>query len=403
MDLAAYGALGGALSPLMEDAHGVGRAKVLRWLDGSIVTRTGKPRRDRVRSCGWLFAARRGDDLGLAHRWCRDRVCPGCMARRQSTESAALRAWVQDRQSSGAIVLFVTHTQVKQALEHETCGQAVDRLLENRRATFNTKTSAGRALRKVVTGGVFFTEVTWSYAGMKRGNGGRVAYSGWHAHAHGLVELAPPPGASRRLGKGGVFTRLPRGSAATRRRAWVRKASTMLVSAWLHHNPEGSEAAQKVVEVDGDARRVGQVCKYPLKPFEVANPDRQREACLALAKRRTNEPFGGWRSWKKEAARLPDVESKGPPIELGDCSFRKLMDRASHGSRVYFDTPWGDKDTVGVAAETVLAAFRRRPVTLQRQAREDRQRDREETAERRLAERDGRGVTLELLEPRGPP
>lgn len=373
--------LGLDLQQAAKDSGAEARAKVLRWLDRSIRTRPTKANPDgnarcgRVAHCGSLYAARCDGSMGLAHKWCRDRMCPACMERRQRTESKLLRAWVRSRIDAGATILFPTLTQIKQNVEHETCKQAIDRLYTTRRAMMNLKTAAGRALRRFVAGGIWYCEVTWSYKGKAHYNRqgdvcGRVLEDGWHPHLHGLVELTSPP--VELVGK------LGRDRAG---QVWSRMAASAIRKAWMAENPEGSYDAQKVIEVE--EARVGQVCKYPLKPFAMAAAKRSREAAVSLVARRTNDAWGTWthkakepkrKSWRplaeamlaeqREAAGIPEQA----PIVFGDATFQGVAVRAQTGDRVYF----GFDDDVGVPSVDVLAAIQREPRSFQRQAADNR-------------------------------
>lgn len=347
-----------AMSGYRTDSDVVPRSRVLRWMGHDIRTRTGKSRRDRIATCGMVFAARQGDALGLAHRWCRDRMCPGCMKRRQSQRSRFLHAYVDNKHAQGVDLLFVTFTQVKQDIAHETAAQALSRLHTSRREVFNPNDKGARTLRAMVPGGVFFTELAWSYKGKERRDGSRVTYSGWHAHAHGIVEVAAAP-------------------SGVSRKAWRNMVRRRLVAAWLGANPEASASAQKVVTLRPE--QAGQVCKYPLKPFDHRNPKRQREACLALAGRRTNDAYGGWRSWTADGKALADSQrdprKATPPIELGDVSLSYIQRRAEWGARIYFDKPGQGRegrDTTGVAAVDLLRSVVADPRTFQRRALEAR-------------------------------
>ena len=364
-----------AMQGYRSDADVTARARVLRWMGHDIRTRTGKSRRARVASCGMLFAARQGTKLGVAHRWCRDRMCPGCMKRRQSQRSRILHAYVDEKHAQGVDLLFVTLTQIKQDIRHEDAAQALSRVHCTRRAAWNTHTRDARCLRDGVPGGVFFTELAWSYRGKRRRDGSAVAFSGWHAHLHGIVEVAPPPSG---------FTRA----------AWRNVVRRRIVDAWLAQNPEASRDAQKVVPLD--PAQAGQVCKYPLKPFEHRNPQRQREACLAMAGRRTNDAFGTWRSWAADGEELADAQREvpaAPPIELGDVSLSYLQRRAEWGARVYFDKPDRTRDLTGVPAVDVLRSVVADPRTFQRRALEARTETRAATG----------SATPSGAHPRGPP
>lgn len=327
------------------------RAKTLRWLDASVLTKNGNRRDERVRFCGHLWAASCGGQLGVAHKLCRDRFCPGCQRRRQRELAKLLRTFVESRRDAlertrdvtGAL-MFPTLTQPKQDARHESAEQAIARLLAARRDMMNTKTAHGVALRRSIVGGVWFIELTWSYRGQKYANGHRVAYSGWHAHLHGLVELAP-----------GVH---------------MHDARAALADAWARACPESCRAAQKIKPVV--VERVAQVCKYVCKPFDMVNPKRAREAAVALAGIRHHNGWGSWRSWKNVARELLDIddETLAPPIVMGNMTLAKTWAFAQStgatdddgvlagaSGRVYFDQPGQPADEVGRAATDVLAGI----------------------------------------------
>jgi hypothetical protein len=158
---------------------------------------------------------------------------------------------------------------------------------------------------------------------------------------------------------------------------WTRMAASAIRKAWIAENPEGSYAAQKVLEVD--RTRVGQVCKYPLKPFGMVAAVRSREAAISLTSRRTNDPWGTWthgkdrQGWRPQAEALlaADREHAGelerPKIEFGDATMQGVAVRAqTKGMRVYF----GFQDVIGVLAIDVLAGIQRDPRSFQRQSAE---------------------------------
>ena len=356
--------LGVELGQVAEDSGHQARARVLRWMDTTIRTRpskrnpSGLPRRERVQRCGTVWAAQCGEHLGVAHKWCRDRMCPTCMERRQRQEARRLRRWFEARRDAGGLVLFPTLTQVKLPIEHETAAQAFARLMATRRELMNTRSRAGQELRRFVKGGIWCVELAWSYRGKLNPDGSRVAFSGWHPHLHGLIEVAdPPPELRAKLGE------------ARAREAWGRMASAALRRAWIRLNPEASWDAQRVEPVDLD--RVGQVTKYALKPFEIVTASRSREAAVTLAKRRTHDAWGEWRGWIKKADALLDAdrEERGelerPPIRFGDVTVQGLAVRLDWGSRVYFHPPGGE-DREGVPAADVVAAVKLDPRTFQR-------------------------------------
>jgi hypothetical protein len=167
---------------------------------------------------------------------------------------------------------------------------------------------------------------------------------------------------------------------ARAREVWARMAASAIRKAWIAENPEGSYAAQKVIDVD--RARVGQVCKYPLKPFGMVAAARSREAAIALAKRRTNDGWGSWvakantipkqRSWRVQAEEMLAADrarARTPeraPIEFGDATFQGVAVRAQTRARVFF----GFDDEIGIPAVEVLAGIQRDPRSFQRQSAE---------------------------------
>jgi len=342
--------LGIDLRALESESNRDQRAAVLSWIGDAMTRgpgriagvgepRPGKPRAKRICQCGNVFAARRDGILGMAHRWCRDRFCPTCVRMRQEKESALLHAYVSSLDLS--CMAFVTLTQKKRHASEESAGEAISRLHESRRAVLNTKTALGRALRSVIPGGIVYTELTWSYAGKVNRDGSVVAFDGWHPHLHALVRMTSP-------------------DALEVARAW-------LVGAWLRRNFDGREISQKVFQLDPS--RVGQVCKYPVKPFEVANLRRQREACFAMSGIRTHEAFGTCVGWRKVGQKILEEKDAADglarhPIEMGDATLQGLKVRSGMGERVYFDT-FKVQDGTGVAAVDIVAAIQRDPRTFQ--------------------------------------
>jgi hypothetical protein len=354
-----------------DSGHGQ-RAAVLRWLDHSIRTKPteknprGLPRRERVARCGSVWTAKRGDQIGLAHKWCNDRMCPVCTERRANELAAKLKRWCEHRWDRGAQIIFPTLTQVKQEVCHESAEQAVARLYAMRREMMNDHSKAGRELRSYFRGGVWFCELSWSYRGKRTRTGARVAFDGWHPHLHGLIELEdPPPELEEKLGP------------ERARIVWAKQAGEALRRAWLRLNPEAASIAQAVEVVDRE--RVGQVTKYPCAPFGMANPERSREAALALARRRMHDAWGSWRSWKKAGGELLDRdreargEAKPEPIVFGDVTLQGLAVRCSwdEGQRPVYFHEHGEEDKIGVPAVEVVASIQQEPRTFQRQEAEE--------------------------------
>jgi len=187
--------LGFNLAELAADAHTIERQRSIRWVEG-IHTRTGTCRAQRVANCGALQVGKyKTGRWGVDHAYCKDRACPWCMHARQGVLSAAARLKLDDAQDTGRAVDFVTLTQVK--LPHETADDAVSRLLASWKALTTLACAQGRLLRGVYAGGMRALELVRSTAGTVRRDGSHVLESGWHAHAHCLMEIAPDTPAAR--------------------------------------------------------------------------------------------------------------------------------------------------------------------------------------------------------------
>jgi hypothetical protein len=260
-------------------------------------------RSSRLFSCGHLRPAiRGGTEYGLAHWWCKDRLCPSCAAHRARDMGGALRAWIEHRQ---APVLFGTLTQPKFPRSRETATEAIDRLLAAWRRMSNKKNASGRLFHAHFVGGARAIELAWAQSGDQHGKH-KVVRSGWHAHIHALFEVREgvDPGEAA-----GVLQRL-----------------------WLDASAGATPGAQCVVPVDD--QRVGQVTKYPLKLPELDTPDVIREAAKALADRRVVLGFGDWRACLGKGRELRDADAETrKPILLAD---QKLTTMIRRGGVVSF-------------------------------------------------------------------
>lgn len=391
---AQVGALGFDVEQVREDTQHVERAQAMRVVaglfarhHGRLGTTSGTDRADRLAACGTLWAARKldapgGGTLGAEHKVCRDRACPRCMAARQSQESKFLHRFARHRLEHGSALLFPTLTQIKLPLRWEDCGDALDRLERVKRELMNTHGAFGAGLRRYFAGGVFFVEVTWSYKGKLRRDGTRVAESGWHAHLHGVFELSAIPN---------DLPVEPEHAHAT----WREMAVDYLVRHWLALNPECDAAAQKVLDVDADS--VGQVCKYPLKPFEIENIERQREAIEALVDKRTQNAWGTWRGWKRKAKRLllEDDVCAGTPkrarTEFARQTLAEAIERSTKGESIWWMDREGKEVLHAVKASTLISKLRLAPSTFSAQA----------AAASDVAH--ARSIEQSLDRPRGPP
>lgn len=308
------------------------REKALRWVWG-LETKTrivdgreqgGRNRGRRVKHCGTLFPALLASGrVTVRARVCRDRACPACMARRSREYGIALRRTFEARAmspSSGGLA-FVTLTQVKRGVRGEDARAAVTRLLGSWSDLTSTRLAIGRATRELVAGAIRSVEVTWSGKGKRQRNGGgRVAYTGWHAHAHAMFELAP-----------GVT---------------VPELELWLEDAWQWASPGANPLGLNVQPLD--TRRVGQVAKYVTKPFDIP-PRRARELFLGLEGRRTIEGVGTLKGWRKH---LPEDEPRDAVVAWGESGLGRLgmiLDMHARGrgrrpelARYLFRSPAGE-------------------------------------------------------------
>jgi hypothetical protein len=264
----------------------------------------GRQRAHRLRYCGRLRAATAMVSgrmvVGIGHQGCRDRMCPSCQAERARQEARLLRDHFDARREirgTDEPFLFVTLTGLKQDRDVAGLADALDERMASWRRLTN---SAYRAQYKkwcaFVRGGLRVVEVTYSEAGTMRRDGTRVAYSGWHPHVHALVELRdPPPGVTWV--------------------EWRARFGVWVVAAWCERSPGAKSVAQKVLSVD--SHRVGQLCKYVVKPFHLGLRNREvaRECMTSLVGRRMMAGFGDWRGWKKEAAET-NPKAEGPDVWL---------------------------------------------------------------------------------------
>lgn len=334
------------------------RARALEWVAGLRTKPTkanpeGKLRSWRVKDCGRLYAAMsesQGDmRWGAQPRSCHDRACPSCMRARSARLAKLLRLWLEPLMEK-ASVDFVTLTGIKLELEHESAAGAADRMFAAWAELVNKKTAGGRMLRTFYPNGLRAFEEVMSHKGKVRKDGSRVAYSGWHAHIHALMELAPLDADALRRVVAWLERRAKRRDVALllvralrvqacllgeRYEAaaveWGELAREFLLWRWLDLNPEASWAAQCVEPAD--LHRCGQLTKYLTKPFELRSPSLARELFVALEGRRCLQGFGAWLSWVKAAEEASAVEDDEPGIRVSLTPMREIWDAIDRGDR----------------------------------------------------------------------
>lgn len=242
----------------------------------------------RVWACGHLRPAFRGFEIGIAHWHCRDRLCPDCAERRAREYASAARPFVESRKGA---VLFVTLTQVKRPTHRESAAAAFERLMVTWRKCQNKKSLPGRRFAACFVGGARAVELKYTQRGEQKRKH-RILYSGWHPHLHLLLEV-----------RDGVT---------------VAEASRALLEIWGGAAKGSDDNGQNVQLVD--ERRIGQLCKYPLKLPPLVSVDVIREAAIVLADRKTLVGFGTWRAFLKEGRILRDQREERPraPIHMAD-------------------------------------------------------------------------------------
>lgn len=278
----------------------------------------------RVAGCGTLRAAvvqnvctRAVTATGYAADRCRDRLCPRCASMRAHELGHDLRALIEHeehgRAAEGTRMFFVTLTQPKDS--SETPGQALARLARAWQRTVLKKWKAGERLREVVCGGVRAIELTYS-DGRTPNKHGYIAKEGWHAHIHAIVE------------------------ASTNVRAWWPQ----MRARWLAMTG-GDGSAQHCQALT--QRRIGQLCKYPVKPFELRHRKQVRAVALALDGARLLDGWGRWRGWQGRADRL----RRQPVAKLRACGTSLAVVLAHHAGTTQSTTPcavsWKERDSDG--------------------------------------------------------
>lgn len=270
------------------EAYTEQRSRALQWVAG-IVTKSGRDRAVAISSCGRPQACMYGGEACIGAQRCRDRACPRCARLRSKELAAELRQVADKHRERGRVLWFVTLTQPKPETDDPVVSLASSR--DAWRRLTNKKTAIGRKFHSLFSGALRATELTWSPAGAKRKDGSRVPYSGWHAHFHCVVE-------------GGN-----------------RAALRWLLSTWAEL-VDGSTWAQDAQLAD-DAR-IGQLCKYIVKPLECCPIHLARRLFEALHGKRMLQGVGSWKGWRDEVVR--ELE---PPLLWSDTPLPDLLDMYS--------------------------------------------------------------------------
>lgn len=274
-----------------------------------ITTQRGRDRERAIAFCGAVGLVAREGNPQLAPMFCRDRMCAHCQMLRSRKLAMQLRTfWVGRVAELGAAAVakgvghwFVTLTPPKPGGSDPE--PALDKMRDWWRELTNSKTAQGREFHRRFDGGLRSFEVTWSPKGKLRKDGTRVKYSGWHAHAHLILE-------------GGDCYDL----------RW-------LLRRWCELT-DGNYLAQHYAPLD--ERRIGQCAKYVVKPLDDDCPlPLARKLACDMHGRRFQDAFGSWRGWKatvKEPS-ADEYEVAWDTLTDRPVSFVELFRRVTAGLR----------------------------------------------------------------------
>jgi len=289
---------------------------------------------DSVSWCGRVVPQASADSARLVHASCGlHKVCPRCAREKSREDAGALRKWVDSLPDD--MVLVATVTQVRKSRRRESCSVAIDRLVESfsalRRGT-KPKREPDRDKhpqrwarfwwRTCFVGGHRSVEVTYSQRGEKSKDGTAARFSGFHAHAHMVLEMAKPP-------KWWVEREFPGITADDEGvlSEWAALCQEMVWACWRIVSPVrevqevgpkwvGTALVRDNVHADfADRNRIYQACKYATKPailndaelLEQHTDDHADskfhgmvELFRAVRLRKLQSSWGSWIGWRKK-------------------------------------------------------------------------------------------------------
>lgn len=230
-----------------------------RYPDGMCV-------REIIYACGHRCTAKRGGEYLIRAYRCRARPCPRCARAKAMKDGPIMQRFVATRTGAGATLLAVTLTQLKIREDDEDAGQAYQRLRASLRALRQHHASFGDRFRQMFAGGNDSFETTYS------AEGGATRYTGFHAHVHGLWEVAPgidPIDAAREV-----------------------------VDMWLVVSGGADPKAQRIKIATPEHARY--FAKYATKGMEEApNPGAIQSLYEGMRGRRLQQAWGTWRADKR--------------------------------------------------------------------------------------------------------
>jgi len=274
-----------------------------------------------IRRCSRQHAVKVGASFDVEPLCCRQRPCPCCSRARARRNALAVDKAVRARRAlTSAAFLFATLTQVKHPSWEESPRQAVHRLHSSWRELTNSKTATGREFHRLFAGGLRTTETTWSPKGASREHGGFVAYDGYHAHLHLIIEVR-------------------RGVDSAEAAGWIQREWMRIAGS----EPQGqvvrparfSELDDLTSDEKSDAH---QLCKYVSKPLEDVSdkPAILRALFSGIHGVRLLAAFGEWQGragvrlgWRELGEERDPSEGPPEPRWMGP-TIGKLMDYAQH-------------------------------------------------------------------------
>jgi hypothetical protein len=218
------------------------------------------------------------------------------------------------RNAARCMFLFATFTQPKKPRHLESPREATARIRDTWRRLVNG-TATREAFASRFAGGLRTTEVTYAERGDMQRNGGRsVAFSGYHAHLHVLIEV-----------RAGVD---PSAAAGWILRAWLEGAERRENATCGVARKNGGYAAAAQCVKRATIKDAQELCKYVTKPLESVadSPAILRELFAGLHGLRLLQAFGEWqgregvrKGWRElgesdEEVAPPGARYRGPEI-----------------------------------------------------------------------------------------
>jgi len=279
------------------------------------------------------------------------KLCPRCAAEKSQRDAFMLRCFAGNQEGE---TLVVTLTQAKKARRRESCSEAIDRFTDSlRRLNSGTLPKsepdawdkperwAAYWWKTMIRGAHRSIEVTYS------GKDEKTRFSGFHVHAHLVVELADPDHGWMVEHYGADCPALPISPEAWDlvREEWRLFCMDRIVECWREVSPIHEKQRQEKQEYgengtgftwmgchvdEADHERLYQACKYAMKPAvltpedlaDETQPDHADskfwalvEMYTAVQERKLQSSWGTWRNWRAEFEAPPAPEEE---LEIGE-------------------------------------------------------------------------------------